>query len=143
MTKDELRRYRDLEEEVLYYQKKLKSIQQNIKQVQRVDVVGSSREYPYTPKVYHINGVIITESTKSKLDRYSDMILKRKEESAVKLLELQTFINQIEDCCTRRIFTLLYIEGKSQIAVSRIMHMDQSSISRKVDNYLNRIKCIK
>lgn len=46
--------------------------------------------------------------------------------------EAEGFVEGIPDSLTRRIFRMYFLEGKSQGRVARILHMDQSSVSKKI-----------
>ncbi len=46
--------------------------------------------------------------------------------------EAEEFVEGIQDSLTRRIFRMYFLEGKSQGGVARILHMDQSSVSKKI-----------
>ncbi|MCI9142568.1 MAG: hypothetical protein HFH87_08100 [Lachnospiraceae bacterium] len=51
-------------------------------------------------------------------------------------LEVEEFIENIPDSMTRRIFRLYYLDGKKQKEIARLVHMDRSRISRKIDDFL-------
>ena len=51
--------------------------------------------------------------------------------------EIEDFIENISDSLTRRIFRMYYMDGLPQREVARIVHMDKSSISRKIDKFLH------
>ena len=52
--------------------------------------------------------------------------------------EVEEWIEQIPDSLTRRIFKMTYIEGRKQKAVAKAVHLDQSRVSRKIDEYLKQ-----
>ena len=48
-------------------------------------------------------------------------------------------MDDIQDSMTRRIFRIYYIDGRksvSQQVVAKIVHMDRSRVSRKIDDYM-------
>ena len=51
--------------------------------------------------------------------------------------ETEQWISQITDSLTRRIFRMYFEEGKNQKSIAKILHMDQSNISKKIDKYLS------
>lgn len=51
-------------------------------------------------------------------------------------VEVELWIEEIPDSLTRRIFRMYYIDGLSQKAVAQKVHLDRSSISKKIDAYL-------
>lgn len=52
-------------------------------------------------------------------------------------LETEQWIQDIPDSITRRIIRLYFEEGKKQREIARILHIDQSNISKKIANYLS------
>lgn len=50
--------------------------------------------------------------------------------------EIEDFVENIPDSLTRRIFRMYYIDGLPQREVARIVHMDKSSISRRIEKFL-------
>lgn len=54
--------------------------------------------------------------------------------------EVEKFVDDITDSLTRRIFRMYYINGLSQKKIGHIIHMERSSVSKKINDYL-RIKC--
>lgn len=50
--------------------------------------------------------------------------------------EIEQWVEDIPDSLTRRIFRMYFLEGRSQKQIGRIIHLDQSRISRKIDEYL-------
>lgn len=50
--------------------------------------------------------------------------------------EIENWVESIPDSLTRRIFRMMYIHGKKQKQVAKAVHLDQSSVSRKIDDYL-------
>lgn len=49
--------------------------------------------------------------------------------------EIEDFVESIQDSQTRRIFRMRFIDGMSQREIGRTMHLDQSRISRKIDDF--------
>lgn len=71
-----------------------------------------------------------------KYEKQQERDLRRKELLEAECREIEEFVETIPDSVTRRIFRLYYLEGKRQAKVARIVHMDQSSISKKIDGFL-------
>lgn len=65
-------------------------------------------------------------------NRYRNRIRKLKEECAL----VEDFIESIPDSLTRRIFRMKFLEGCTQNQISRKVHLDQSRVSRKIDDFL-------
>lgn len=51
-------------------------------------------------------------------------------------LEVELWIEAIPDSLTRRIFRMCYVDGMSQKKIARVVHLDQSRVSRKMINFL-------
>lgn len=49
---------------------------------------------------------------------------------------IEEWVFGIRDGLTRRIFRLYFLEGMSQRRVARILHIDQSRVSRKIEDFL-------
>lgn len=51
-------------------------------------------------------------------------------------LEVELWIEAIPDSLTRRIFRMCYVEGMTQKKIAKMVHLDQSRVSRKMINFL-------
>jgi hypothetical protein len=74
-----------------------------------------------------------------KYERLQDRDLKRKERLEKECEEVEQFVEAIQDSMTRRIFRIYYIDGRvsvNQEEVSKKVHLERSTISKKIDNYL-------
>lgn len=50
--------------------------------------------------------------------------------------EIEEFVESIPDSLTRRIFRMSFIDGRKQKYVAKAVHLDQSRVSRRIDDYL-------
>lgn len=50
--------------------------------------------------------------------------------------EIEEFVESIPDSLTRRIFRMSFINGRKQKYVAKAVHLDQSRVSRRIDDYL-------
>ena len=50
--------------------------------------------------------------------------------------EAEAFVEGIQDSLTRRIVRRYFLEGKSLVRLARALHMDQSSVSKKISQAL-------
>ena len=50
--------------------------------------------------------------------------------------EVEQWVEAIPDSLTRRIFRMYFLEGRSQKQIGKIVHLDRSSVSKKIDAYL-------
>lgn len=73
-----------------------------------------------------------------KVGRTEDRYLKRISELKLECKEIEEFIENISNSLTRRIFRMRYIDGLSQKEISKNVHMDRSSISKKINRFLEK-----
>lgn len=74
-----------------------------------------------------------------KYERLQERDLKRKERLEKECEEVEQFVEDIEDTQLHSIFRMYYIDGiypVNQIQVAEQMHMERSTISKKIDKYL-------
>lgn len=72
----------------------------------------------------------------AKYERLQNRDLRRKEQLEQECEEIETFVENIDESLTRRIFRMCFIDGRKQKDVARAVHLDRSRISRKIDSYL-------
>lgn len=53
--------------------------------------------------------------------------------------EVEKWIEDISDSLTRRIFRMYFIDGMVQKQIGNIIHLDQSRVSRKIDDYIENV----
>lgn len=128
VTKEMLESYRSKKEEIKELEYKLKHLGEGDSMVGN-DVVFDYRDG--YPKPQAIVGVDWEKVSKTE-ERYVKRLTKLKQECET----IEEFVEQIEDSMTRRIFRMYYIEGMSQKAIGKKVHMDRSRISRKIDDFL-------
>lgn len=127
MTREQLGQYRSLCLEIKELENKLNNLK-----VQKVSdvVIASASEFPYNQYELKIFGL--------EDDKYIEKIrtrLIRKIRRCKKLrLEIEDFIEGIEDSRTRLIFQLRYLEGKSWGYISRKLGSSNESYSRMIHN---------
>ena len=73
---------------------------------------------------------------KEKYDRLQDRDQRRKEQLEQECVEIEEWVEAITDSITRRIFRMCFVEGRKQKAVAKAVHLDQSRVSRRIDDYL-------
>lgn len=72
-------------------------------------------------------------------ERLQNRDLRKKELLEKECKAVEEFVSEIKDSMTRRIFQMYFINGDSRVtqaAVARKVHLDQSMVSRKIDEYL-------
>lgn len=136
MDKEKLKQYIPLKKELKMLDKKLEKLyarQENILEVLG-KVTGSSADFPYTEVRTTVK--ISEPKENDAIKRLIRIKEKRKEEVNKLLVEIEEFIAGIPDSITRQIFELTYIDGKKQREVAVIVCLERSSISKKIDGYL-------
>ena len=134
MTKEQLGQYKCLCLEI----KELENRLNNLKRQEVSDkVIASSSDFPYNQYQLKIQGY--------EDDKYIDKIrvrLIRRIRRCKKLrLEIEEFIEEIEDSRIRLIFELRYIQDKSWVYISNKLGSSNESYARKShDRYLNNTK---
>ncbi len=71
-----------------------------------------------------------------KVDRLESRWKNRIAQLEEECLQVEEFVENIQDSFTRRIFRQCFIEKETQEQVSRELHISQSGISKKINNYL-------
>lgn len=127
MTKEQLESYRSKKEEITELTYKVQHLGDNDAMVGNDVIMDYRSGYPVPQSVV---GVDLDKYLRLKA-RYKNRIAKLKEECE----QIETYIEDIEDSITRRIFRMYYIDGISQERVAKIVHLDKSSVSRKIDKF--------
>lgn len=104
MTKKELAQYRSLCDEILELETAIKE------NTEHSTVRGSDAEFPYLSHPMQVSGVQDTTDNQNTLIRVRKLKLKKQ--------EIESFIENIEDSLTRRIFRLRFIEGFNWVKVA-------------------------
>lgn len=71
-----------------------------------------------------------------KYKRLQDRDQRRKEQLEQECTGIEEWVETIPDSLTRRIFRMCFIDGRRQKDVAKAVHLDQSRVSRRVDDYL-------
>lgn len=109
MNIKELNQYRSICREIEEISIKLKN--KNI----HTSVIGSDSEFPYTQHTMSTDGVESTRENSVLLRRLTALTRRRE--------TIESFVNEIDDSLTRRIFTLRYIDGNHRPTWNRIAIM--------------------
>lgn len=131
MTRERLAAYRSNKAEILELDYMLQNRWKSDTMIGNDVVFDYSRGYPMPQSVVGFD--------QEKYERLQDRDLKRKERLERECEEIEQFVEAIQDSMTRRIFRIYYIDGRvpvNQEEVSRKVHLERSTISKKIDNYL-------
>lgn len=71
-----------------------------------------------------------------KYRRLQERDRRRKETLERECEEAELWVESIDDSLTRRIFRMVFLEGKKQREVAKAVHLDRSRVSRKIDDFL-------
>lgn len=127
MTKKELLQYRYLLIEIKELENKIKNYEGKIV----TDKVQSSqRKFPYTQyelKIQGVEGSLYIKKLREKLFYRIEKCKKLK-------VDIENFINNIEDSRTRLVFQLRYVEGRSWVYISRQLGSSNESYARMIHN---------
>lgn len=132
MTKKELLQYRYLLIEIKELENKIKNYEGKIV----TDKVQSSqREFPYTQYELKIQGV----EDSLYIKKLREKLFYRIEKCKKLKVDIENFINNIEDSRTRLVFQLRYVEGRSWVYISRQLGSSNESYARMIHNRYLRI----
>lgn len=125
MTKKELSQYRSLCDEILELETAIKE------NTEHSTVRGSDAEFPYLSHSMQVSGVQDTTDNQNTLIKVRRLKLKKQ--------EIESFIENIEDSLTRRIFRLRFIEGMNWRDVSANIGGGNSeeAVRKRVCRYLS------
>lgn len=127
MTKKELLQYRYLLIEIKELENKIKNYEGKIV----TDKVQSSqREFPYTQYELKIQGV----EDSLYIKKLREKLFYRIEKCKKLKVDIENFINNIEDSRTRLVFQLRYVEGRSWVYISRQLGSSNESYARMIHN---------
>lgn len=134
MSIDDLRELKYLKKELIRLDQQIGRLEEKEIPVVAGKVKGSSRDFPY---IEVRTSVLMDEPVTA--DAVGKLLkIKRERRQLVerKIIELEQFIKEIPDSLTRQVFELYFQDGKRQKDVAKLLHLDQSRISRKINEYL-------
>lgn len=139
MTEAELNQYRAIKDEIKLLGIKILDLNKIDVKTVADKVEGSSNHFPYNKVNFCISGKDADSYDKNQ-EKINNLKLKRERKRA-ELIEKETemfdFIYSIPDSQSRQIFILRYMDGLTQMQISRKVHLDQSAVSRKLKTYLD------
>lgn len=128
MTRKRLEAYRSEKQEIKELKSKLESLS-------LADYTGNDVILDYRSGFPVPQAVVGTDidAYQARKERLQARISKLEQQC----LEAEQWIDVIPDSIIRRIFRMYFEEGKKQREIARILHIDQSSISKKIEYYLS------
>ena len=132
MTKDKLVQYCDLKVEIENLEKRIDRIQK------QSEIVADVVQNGYRGRAV-IRGVDLIR--KQKLERLNNILKERYERDLQLQIEIEEFINNIQDSKLRQIFEFRYIDGFSWIQIQTILKFKHEDTARKKhDRYIEKLK---
>lgn len=128
MTKKKLEDYKSKKAEIKELQYKLSHLGVGDSLIGNDVIMDYRKGYPIPQSVVGYD----FEKEKRLRESYEKRIQKLRAEC----LEVEMWIEDIPDSLLRRIFRMHYVDGMTQKEISKIIHLDRSRISRKIDDYL-------
>ncbi len=134
MSIDDLRELKYLKKELIRLDQQIGHLEEKEIPVVAGKVKGSSRDFPY---IEVRTSVLMDEPVTA--DAVGKLLkIKRERRQLVerKIIELEQFIKEIPDSLTRQIFELYFQDGKRQQDVAEQLHIERSSVSKKITAYI-------
>ena len=131
ITKELLQGYRSKKAEIQELDWKLKNRWRDEALIGNDVIFDYSKGYPIPQSVVGFD--------QKKYERLQDCDQRRKEQLEQECEEAEKFVGSIEKSLERRIFQMYFIDGTEQPTqkeVAKAVHMERSSISKKIDDYL-------
>ena len=128
MEREQLERYLSQKEEIRELRYKLEHLGEGD------SLIGNSTIFDYStgyPKPQAVVGYDYNKEWRLRA-QYSARLAKLRYDCE----ETEQWIEAIPDSPTRRIFRMYYLEGETQQKIGKKLHLDQSSVSRKIENFL-------
>ena len=134
MTKKELEQYCKLKKEVAYPQRRLdKLYDKDIPEISG-KVQASDPEYPCIRKSVSVQ--MYEPKANDELNKVIAILEERQRKGEEKMLEVERYIDKIEDAELRQIFEMRYMEGKKLHEIADALNQDLSGIGKKITAHL-------
>lgn len=138
MTKEMLKQYRKLNQEIETQQKLIDSLWRRLENlpVHMGRVQASSKDFPYIR-----TSVPVLQTDPGMMEHLEKMIILKEEriQRAMALREeIEEYIAGIEDTIDRQIFEGVYIDGLTQHQIATILNMERSTVAHRIQVRLLR-----
>lgn len=126
--------YQKLKQEQMLLLRRIETLKEKEIPVIAGKVKASSREFPYTERRVSVQmeDPVISERVRRLLFLYKE----RQKKLGEQMLEIEEFINEIADPQIRQIFEMRFMEGQKQEEIAQRLHLERSSVSKKITAYL-------
>ncbi len=134
MDKQDLMEYQKLKREQMLLLRRIKALQAKDVPIVAGKVKASLRDFPYTE---HRVSVQMHEPVEAdRIKRMMQIYKERQKKVEQQMLEIETFIDGIEDAEIRQIFEMRFIEGRTLQEIAEVVHLERSGIGKKINNFL-------
>lgn len=134
MTKKELEQYCKLKKEVAYLQRRLdKLYDKDIPEISG-KVQASAPEYPCIMRGVAVQ--MYEPKANDELNKVIALLEDRQRRCEEKMLEVERYIDKIEDAELRQIFEMRYMEGMKLEVIAETLNQERSGIGKKITAYL-------
>lgn len=134
MDKHRLMEYQKLKREQALLLRRITALQAKDVPIVAGKVKASSRDFPYTE---HRVSVQMHEPVEvDRINRMMQIYKERQKKVEQQMLEIETFIDGIENAEMRQIFEMRFIEGLKLREIAEIVHLERSVIGKKITYFL-------
>lgn len=134
MDKQDLMEYQKLKREQFLLLRRIEALQAKDVPIVAGKVKASSKEFPYTE---HRVSVQMHEPVEiARINRMIQIYEERQKKVEQQMLEIETFIDGIEDAEIRQIFEMRFIEGRKLREIAEVVHLERSVIGKKITHFL-------
>lgn len=134
MDKQDLMEYQKLKREQMLLLRRIKALQAKDVPIVAGKVKASLRDFPYTE---HRVSVQMHEPVEAdRIKRMMQIYKERQKKVEQQMLEIETFIDGIENAEMRQIFEMRFIEGLKLREIAEIVHLERSVIGKKITYFL-------
>lgn len=137
MTLRDLEQYENLKKEITDIEKRIQRLRAK-KNIVSDTVRGSMKYFPYTERTITVTGVGVKDE--KTIRSLASQLRNRQRKYEKKTLEIEDFIETLDDCVLRRIIELKYIDGLTWLAVARMVcgSRDESTPRKKVSRFFEK-----
>ena len=138
LSKKDFEDYQKIGLRISALQDRIQKLEEMEAQYEYGAVKGSNPDFPYQPMNFHVSGYNIRadEKKRLKIAALKLQLGKEIEKEERKRLEVEEFINGIEDRTDNLIFTYYYLDKMSQEEIAQKLGMERSNVSRRISRYL-------
>ena len=136
ITREYLSKYIYLQKEIERLRKKKKRVSEFLKVTEHGVVKGSMNQFPYAEAHFVVSGIGMKCDKEKQSQRAQLLIdIKANEEIAETMqIEIEKFIENIDDLEMRQIFEMKYIDGMKDREIADELCYSREAIGKKIDN---------